>query len=130
MAKSMSASVSAADIWVRMRAWPFGTTGKKNPATNTPRSSRAWARSCARCAQHHRNDRRLPGHDTESSLLDAFAKATRMVLEQSAPAVGADRNLERLERSGGERGRERIGKEVGPSSLPQEIDDRLVGGDE
>ena len=41
IAKSMSASVSAADIWVRMRAWPFGTTGKKKPATNNPRSSRA-----------------------------------------------------------------------------------------
>jgi hypothetical protein len=41
IAKSMSASVSAADICVRMRAWPFGTTGKKNPATNTPRSSSA-----------------------------------------------------------------------------------------
>ena len=25
--------VSAADIWVRMRAAPFGTTGKKKPAT-------------------------------------------------------------------------------------------------
>ena len=27
------AAVSAADIWVRMRAAPFGTTGKKKPAT-------------------------------------------------------------------------------------------------
>lgn len=45
IAKSMSASVSAADICVRMRALPFGTTGKKNPATNRPRSSSACARS-------------------------------------------------------------------------------------
>src|ERR1700722_18834485 len=50
IAKSMSASVSAADICVRMRAWPFGTTGKKNPATNRPRSSSACASSCAFCA--------------------------------------------------------------------------------
>ena len=32
-AKSTSVSLSAADIWVRMRAAPFGTTGKKKPAT-------------------------------------------------------------------------------------------------
>ena len=32
-AVSMSAGVSAADIWVRMRALPIGTTGKKKPAT-------------------------------------------------------------------------------------------------
>ena len=33
IAKSTSASLSAADICVRMRALPFGTTGKKKPAT-------------------------------------------------------------------------------------------------
>ena len=33
MAASMSAALCAADIWVRMRAWPLGTTGKKNPVT-------------------------------------------------------------------------------------------------
>ena len=33
MARSTSASVSAADIWVRILARPFGTTGKKKPAT-------------------------------------------------------------------------------------------------
>ena len=83
MAKSMSASVSAADICVRMRAFPFGTTGKKNPATNNPRSSSAFAKSCAslRLAQHDRNDRRLSGRDREPGLLDTFAKAPRMALQ-------------------------------------------------
>ena len=33
MAASMSAALWAADIWVRMRAWPLGTTGKKKPVT-------------------------------------------------------------------------------------------------
>ena len=33
MAVSMSEDECAADIWVRMRAWPFGTTGKKKPVT-------------------------------------------------------------------------------------------------
>lgn len=32
-AKSRSSFVRAALIWVRMRAWPFGTTGKKKPET-------------------------------------------------------------------------------------------------
>ena len=48
----------------------------------------------------------------------------------SAPAVGLDRNFQRLQGSRGERGRKRIGKEIGPGALAQEIDDRLVGGDE
>ena len=87
IAKSMSASVSAADICVRMRAWPFGTTGKKKPATNNPRSSSACSQvlRALRLAQHHRNDRRLAGRDSEAGLLDAFAKAARMVFQQSAP---------------------------------------------
>ena len=33
MAASTSAGEWAADIWVRMRAWPLGTTGKKKPVT-------------------------------------------------------------------------------------------------
>ena len=32
-ARSMSALECAADICVRMRAWPFGTTGKEKPMT-------------------------------------------------------------------------------------------------
>ena len=30
---SICSSVWAALIWVRMRAWPFGTTGKEKPIT-------------------------------------------------------------------------------------------------
>jgi hypothetical protein len=53
-------AVSAAFICVRIRARPFGTTGKKNPATCTPRSaSRRHALRQHRIAQHHRHDRML-----------------------------------------------------------------------
>src|SRR6185503_5301790 len=34
----------AADIWVRMRACPCGTTGKEKPMTYTP-SARSWSAS-------------------------------------------------------------------------------------
>ena len=33
IAVSMSVAECAADIWVRMRAWPLGTTGKEKPIT-------------------------------------------------------------------------------------------------
>ena len=33
MARSICSSVCAADTWMRMRAWPCGTTGKLNPIT-------------------------------------------------------------------------------------------------
>ena len=71
-----------------------------------------------------------PGGHIEAGFLDAFAKAARVVFQQSPPGVGADRNLERLQGARGERRRERVGEEIGPRPLPQEVDDRLGGGDE
>ena len=71
-----------------------------------------------------------PGSHFEPGFLDALAKAARVVFEQSPPSVGADRDLERLQRPGRDRGREGVGKEIGPRPLPEEVDDRLGRGDE
>ena len=83
-----------------------------------------------RIAQHDRNDRRLALEDREARLLDAFAEPLRMRLQQRAPVIGFDRDLERLEGPGGDRGGERVGEQIGPRPLAQKIDDRLRGGDE
>ncbi len=89
-----------------MRAWPLGTTGKKKPATYTPRVVERLREVLRqpRVAQHHRNDRRLARQNLEPGLLDAGAKPARVALQQRAPIVGADRDLERLERSRRDRG--------------------------
>ena len=76
-----SCPAPAADIAVRMRACPFGTTGKEESgheyATLVERLSQILG--LLRLAQHHRNDRRLAGRDSESCLLDALAESPRMV---------------------------------------------------
>ena len=80
---------------------PFGTTGKKKPATIDAalvERLRQLLRQ-PRVAQHHRNDRRLAGQNLKARLLDAGAKSARMRLQERAPVVGRDRDLERLQRA-------------------------------
>lgn len=43
---SMSSSVCAAEIWTRILALPFGTTGKEKPITYTPVEGRDVLKKC------------------------------------------------------------------------------------
>ena len=75
--------VSAADICVRMRAWPLGTTGKEKPMTYTPCASRRSAMLDGEggIAEHHRDDRVLAGLRSKPAAAEPRAEEAR-VLEQ------------------------------------------------
>ena len=53
-----------------------------------------------------------------------------MRLQERPPVVGLDGDFERSEGARRDRRSERVGEEIGPRPLPQEVDDRLRGGDE
>ena len=77
---------------------PFGTTGKKNPATNTPRSSSACARFCASRASPSITGMIgvSPGRTLKPAFSTPARNRLRMRLQKLAPVVGFNRDLERL----------------------------------
>ena len=50
--------------------------------------------------------------------------------QMRAAVVGRLGDVDRLQRAGGDRRRQRVGEEVGPRALAQHVDDRLRRGDE
>ena len=83
-----------------------------------------------RLEEHHRNDRRHAEQYLEARPLDAGAKALRMRLQERAPVVGFDGDLQRVQGPGRDRGAKRVREEIGPRPLAQQVDDRLRRGDE
>ena len=71
-----------------------------------------------------------PGSTVKPAFSTPSRKRRAWFFSKARRRVGADRDLERLQRARGDRGRERVGEEIGPRPLAQEIDDRLRGGDE
>ena len=71
-----------------------------------------------------------PGRSSKPAASRPVAEARAWLDQVRAPVVGRLGDLDRLERAGGDRRRERVGEEVGPRPLAQQVDDRLRRGDE
>ena len=104
---------------------------RSRPRTARARSS-ACARSCASRASPSITG--MIGVSPGRTLKPAFSiparKRRACACRSSRRSSAAIGDFKRLQRPGGDRRRERIGEEIGPRPLPEQIDDRLRRGDE
>ena len=115
----------AADICVRIRAAPMGTTGYENATAKTPWPTSAVRepRRLLRVADHHRDDRVLARQDVEAELGHPPTELARVRREALAEVVGALDQIERLEARTDDRRREAVREEVRASALAEQLDD-------
>ena len=82
-ARSSCSRVSAADICVRMRAWPFGHYREREADDVDAELQQAIGHAAGerRIAEHHGNDGMLAGLQVESRAFETCAEVARVVEE-------------------------------------------------
>ena len=71
-----------------------------------------------------------PGRSSKPACSSPARKRADEAHQVRAAVVGGLGDVDRLQRAGGERGRERVGEEIGPRPLAQQVDDGLRRGHE
>ena len=127
-AMSMSASLCAADICVRMRALPCGTTGYENAVTYRPSRQQALGHLARhlRVAEHDGDDRVAGTGEREAGGGHALAEPRGVAFELATQFVALLQQVEHRQRGGGDHRRQAVAEQVRPRALAQPLDDLLA----